>query len=296
VSAERRSLPKATPTITEGEFALLRDLIYRESGIHLGPGKSSLLVARLGRRLRDLDLDSFGTYYARVLGGDARELATMIDRITTNETQFFRERLQFEFLESSVFPEWRRQGQARTRPKRVNVWSAACSTGEEAYSLAMSLLWHFPRKEGWSVAVLGSDISTRVLHAARNAEWPVERASTIPARYLNRFMLRGVRSRMGHIRASDELRSAVDFERVNLNDDTYLPRGSYDLILARNVLIYFADTGRAEAIRRLASWVSPGGYLLLGHAEHGGGVIEGLERVRPTIYRASARATARRNA
>jgi chemotaxis protein methyltransferase CheR len=296
VSVARRSLPIATPTITEGEFALLRDLIYRESGIHLGPGKSSLLVARLGRRLRDLYLDSFGAYYARVIGGDAQELAAMIDRITTNETQFFRERQQFVFLESSVFPEWRRQGQERTRPKRVNVWSAACSTGEEAYSLAMSLLWHFPRDDGWSVEVFGSDISTRALDAARNAEWPIERASAIPTRYLNRFMLRGVRSRMGRIRASEELRSAVLFERVNLNDDTYRPRGSYDLVLARNVLIYFAEAGRAEAIQRLASWVSPGGYLLLGHAEHPGGSVPGLETVRPTIYRAAARATVRRNA
>jgi chemotaxis protein methyltransferase CheR len=279
----------ATPAITPGEFALLKDLIYRESGVHLGPGKSSLLVARLGRRLRDLGLDSFGAYYARVIAGDEEELATMIDRITTHETQFFRERQQFEFLETVVFPEWRRQGQERARPKRVTAWSAACSTGEEAYSLAMTLLWHFPRNEGWIVEVLGSDISTRALDAARDAEWSIERASAIPPMYLNRFMLRGVRSRNGRVRASQELRAAVRFERVNLIADSYGRAQSFDLILARNVLIYFAEAARTETIRRLAGMVEPGGYLLLGHAEHPGGSVEGLETVRATIYHAPSR-------
>jgi chemotaxis protein methyltransferase CheR len=273
-------------TVTDGEFALLKDLIHRESGIHLGPGKDSLLVARLGGRLRELGLPSFMAYYERIMGGDAHELLLMLDRIVTNETQFFRERHQFEFLETSVFPEWRGQGEKGTRPKRVTAWSAACSTGEEAYSLAMSLLWHFPRKDGWSVEVLGTDLSTRALEAARTAEWPIAAAKVIPARYLTRYTLRGIRSQIGRMRAGEELCSAVRFERVNLNTDPLPITTTFDLVFARNVLIYFDRPGREAALRRLSGRLASEGYLLLGHAEGPGEALGHLETVRATIYRA----------
>lgn len=273
--------------ITEGEFALLKDLIYRESGIHLGSSKTSLLTARLGRRLRELGLTSFGDYYRYIVGGaDAHELVTMLDRITTNETHFFREGHQFDYLETSVFPEWRRAGDRSARPKRLTAWSAACATGEEAYSLAMSLLWHFPADEGWSVQVRGTDISTQALGVARQATWPIERAKAIPHRYLRRYMLRGTRSQEGRMQARDELRDVVRLDRVNLNAERYPLSGPFDLILARNVFIYFAEPARTAALKRIAAQLAPGGYLLLGHAESPGKALQELEPVKTMIFRA----------
>lgn len=294
MSRARPALGRA-PAVTEGEFALLTDLIHRESGIYLGPAKSSLLVARLGGRVRELELTSFMAYYERIIAGDAHEMLVMLDRITTNETHFFRERHQFQFLESSVFPEWRRQGQEGLRPKRVTAWSAACSTGEEAYSVAMSLLWHFPRKEGWSVDVLGTDLSTQALEAAKKAEWAMAGASAIPTRYLSRYMLRGVRSQLGRIRASEELGAVVRLGRVNLNVDPLPISGTFDLIFTRNVLIYFDRKGRVGALHRVRKLLAPGAFLLLGHAEHPGDALNELETVRPTIYRAPGARTRRRS-
>lgn len=287
------STPRPSPTAqgpdvpTEAEFALLRDLIHRNSGIHLADDKTPLLVARLTRRLRALELPSFGAYYRYLMGGtDPREMTTMLDCMTTNETRFFRERRQFEFLEDVVFPEWRRAGARGARPRRVRAWSAACSTGQEAYSLAMCLLGHFPRDEGWSVEVLGTDLSTDALEVARGGVWSVDSASAIPDRYLRPFMRRGTRSQEGRMKAGPELKAVVRFERLNLHGDTYDIGGPFDVVLCRNVLIYFAEPSRSATLRRVAGQLTPGGYLLLGHAESPGHRPDGLESVRTMIFRA----------
>lgn len=274
--------------LTEAEFALLRDLIHRNSGIHLADDRRPLLVARLTRRLRALELPSFGAYYRYLMGGTSpREMTTMLDCVATNETRFFREGRQFEFLESVVFPEWRRAGVRGARPRRVRAWSAACSTGQEAYSLAMCLLGHFPPDEGWSVEVLGTDLSTRALEVARGGVWSIDGASAIPGRYLRRFMRRGTRSQEGRMRAGPELKAVVRFEHLNLHGDTYDIGGPFDIVLCRNVLIYFAEPSRSATLTRVAGQLTPGGYLLLGHAESPGHRPDGLESVRTMIFRAA---------
>lgn len=280
-SAEPRGLADVERSpITDQEFGLLQQLILREAGIYLAPVKRELLVARLGRRLRELGISSFGAYYRRVRR-DADERAEMLDRICTNETRFFREPAQFEFLASRAFPAWEAEARDGRRRRRLRAWSAGCSTGEEPYSLAMCALTHLP---GWSLDVLATDLSRRVLARAREALWPIERAEQIPAHHRRRFMLRGVRSREGWMKAGPELRAAVRFARLNLHGEAPPGHEPFDLILCRNVLIYFHPTTRARALRSLLERLAPGGYLLLGHSESPGELWGLVRRVIPTVY------------
>jgi chemotaxis protein methyltransferase CheR len=270
------------PPIGPQEFRLFQRLIHEQAGIFLSEAKRTLLVGRLSRRLRELGLKSFSEYYRHVTERDPSERLRMIDCICTNETRFFREPQQFEFLEDRVFPQWR----AGSRGRRIRVWSAACSTGEEPYSLAMTLLSHFPRGSGWEVEILASDLSTRVLARAREGVWPLERASEIPQEFLKRFMLRGTGAQEGRMRAGNELRSVIRFERINLNEARYPVPGGLDLVFCRNVLIYFDPESKLKVVRRLLGHMAPGGHLFLGHAESLLGMNSEVRRVGPTVYTA----------
>ena len=270
---------------TGREFELFRTLIEAESGITLNTGKRALLERRLSGRIRELGLSTFEAYYELVHADDSgEELVRMLDLVATNETHFFREPAHFHFL-AETYERWRREGDAGARPRQVRVWSAACSTGQEPYSVAMQLLAHFPRESGWNVEVLATDISTTALARAQAATWGIEKARELPPAYLKRFMLRGVDSRVGEMRAGPELREVVRFERLNLVAPELPPiGGGFDVVLCRNVLIYFTAAQRATVIERLATRVAPTGFLIVGHAEsllHARGP---LAVVRPTIY------------
>jgi len=169
------------------------------------------------------------------------------------------------------------------RPRRIRAWSAACSTGEEPYSLAMSLLTALPSEAGFSVDILASDISTRVLAAARAALWPLERSAEIPAHHRKRFMLRGVADQEGRMKAGPALRDVLRFDRINLNETPRPTGGPFDLIFCRNVLIYFRPEEKGKVVGRLISHLAPGGLFLLGHAESliGNG---DLTSVGPMVY------------
>ena len=269
--------------ITNREFALFRRFIQDRTGIHLPDAKKALVVARLSRRVRTLDLPNFAAYFERV-ERDRAEQTVMLDSICTNETRFFREPRQFEFLESEVLPRWRQRGDEGLRPKRIRAWSAACSTGEEPYSLAMLLRTHFPISSGWVVEILASDISTKVLDAAREAVWPIERATDIPLEYRRAYMLRGVRGEEGKMRAQPNVRSMVELRNINLNDDAYAVDGPFDLIFCRNVLIYFDRETKASVINKLTRHLSPTGLLFLGHSETLHSAAHALKHVGPTAY------------
>jgi chemotaxis protein methyltransferase CheR len=270
--------------LTDEEFALFQRLVEREAGIHLSEAKRMLLAGRLSGRLRELGLDSFTAYYRLVTRVDPAERVQMLDRMCTNATQFFREPAQYGFLEEQVFPRWEARAQAGSMSRGIRVWSAACSTGEEPYSVAMVLLNRFPPGSGWSVEVLATDLSSRALDQARSAVWPVEKSSEIPSPYLKRFMLRGTRGRAGQMKAGPELRAAVRFARLNLNDEAHAVGDAFDLIFCRNVLIYFGSGTKAKAVQRLLTHLTPDGYLLLGHAETMTTLGEGLRRVGPSAY------------
>jgi chemotaxis protein methyltransferase CheR len=269
--------------LTDTEFARFQRLIHRQIGIFLPEAKKALVVSRLSRRVRTLELPNF-TAYLELAERDPREHTVMLDSICTNETRFFREPRQFEFLETEVLPRWRQRGEDGLMPKRIRAWSAACSTGEEPYSLAMLLRTHFPLSDGWNVEILGSDISTKVLAAAREAVWPIERADDIPEHYRRAYMLRGVRGEEGRMRAQPNIRSLVEFRRLNLNDERYEVDGPFDLVFCRNVLIYFDRETKAAVIDRLTRHLSPTGLLFLGHSETLHSAAHALRHAGPTAY------------
>ena len=271
------------PELTDRDFGLFQEMIRRESGIYLSSGKKALLIARLRRRLRELGLTSMAAYYRYVVEEGEQERTRMLDCICTNETRFFRETQHFQFLEQRVFPAWLKEWAAGER-KQIRVWSAGCSTGEEAYSLAMMLYEYFPADPAGSIDILATDISTRALDAARAGVWPRARSEEIPARYLKRFMLRGTGSQEGKMKAGRAIRSVIKFHRLNLNDTTYPVAGPFDLILCRNVLIYFHVLSKARAINRLLDRLSPKGYLLLGHAESLHRLTDRVRNIAPAIY------------
>jgi len=274
--------PGPSRPLSPRDFQLFQRLIHREAGIHLVESKRVLVEGRLSRRLRELDLD-FRGYYALV-ETDEGERVRMVDAISTNETHFFREPRQFEFLENHVFPEWQARAEAGRMSRRVRVWSAACSTGEEPYSVAMSFLARFPPGSGWEIEILATDISTRVLDRARSALYSLDKAREIPTRYLKSFMLKGTGAQEGLMKAGPEIRSVVRFGRVNLTSDSLVVPGQFDLILCRNVLIYFDAASKARVLERLLARLDGQGYLFLGHAEAMIGSQPRTRSVGPTVY------------
>ena len=265
--------------ISTKEFRLFQSLVHREAGIHLSDQKRALLVGRIGSRVRALDLPSFGAYYDRVCA-DRDELVHFIDSVCTNETHFFREPKQFTFLENEWLPALRRDADAGRRRRETRIWSAGCSTGEEPFSIAMSLLAQLP---DWKHEIVASDLSTKVLAKAESAIWPMERIAQVPVHYRRAFLLRGSGSQEGRVAAGDGLRALVHFSRINLNHDSYPIVGRFDAIFCRNVLIYFDAESKRRIIHRLLDRLEPNGLLFLGHSES----LNGFDRVRvagPTVY------------
>jgi chemotaxis protein methyltransferase CheR len=270
--------------ISDELFAKYRALIYREAGIALTDGKKSLLVSRVAGRLRELGVTTFEQYYRLVDDPAATdERGRLLDRICTNETHFFRDPRQFLYLSDHLFPQLEAEAE-RTGRKRVRAWSAACSTGEEPYSLAMALLHRFPPSSGWQVEVVATDLSNKVLAAARAALWPIEKAEDIPQHYRKAFMLRGTGSQMGKMKAGPEIRDIVSFSRMNLNHPVYSVGGIFDFIFCRNVLIYFDRESKANVVDRLMTHLAPDGRLFLGYAETTTTITDRLIGVGPNVY------------
>jgi len=284
--AARASLPAANVrALRLRDFKQLRKLVYDEAGIHLPDGKRALCEARLARRLRELGLHSYEQYCELLQSADnGDERVHMLNCITTNETHFFREPKHFELLEKTVFPRFSALAGKGAMPRRVRVWSAACSSGEEPYTLAMCLLGAFPPESGWEIDLFASDLSTRMLERAIDATWPIDKAKEIPERYLKRFMLRGVGPQEGKLRCGPALRQLVRFSRVNLNQPPYPLAGSFDLIFCRNVLIYFDAQSRQRVIDQLIDRLSPRGYLFVGHSESLHNTTRRLSLVAPSVY------------
>jgi len=277
-------LPAPIPELTNDEFQLFQLLVERESGIHLGAKNRAMLVSRLWRRLRALELNSFSAYY-RLVRANPAEMVRMLDCVCTNETHFFREPASFDCLRQRVFPEWIAAAESDRRSRTLRAWSAACSTGEEPYSLAMMLLAAFPVETGWKTEVLGTDLSTKVLAKASKGIWPSHKLSGVPVEYQRQFLLKGFGPDAGKIKATEELRKAVRFQRLNLVEQQYDIFGPFDLIFCRNVIIYFEWETKLKVIDRLGRYLAPNGYLFLGHAESLHGITDQLDSVKPKVFR-----------
>ncbi|WP_425430103.1 CheR family methyltransferase [Cystobacter ferrugineus] len=252
------------PEMTAEEFRLLRDFVYAYCGILVRDDMKYVMERRLWPRLEALGLTDFSTYY-RYLRFDAQrrsELETAVEALTTHETYFFREPRQLKAFSEEVLPVLERRN-ARTR--RLRIWSAGCSSGEEAYTVAMLLL-ESGRFEGWDLEVYGTDISRRVLSVARLGEYgPSALRSTSPDKLARYFVHVGP----NRVRVRDDIRAMVSFGHHNLRDVDTVPLTSrVDAVFCRNVLIYFDAPARQRVLRLLYDKLVPGGYLMLGHSEN----------------------------
>ncbi|HWX40303.1 MAG TPA: protein-glutamate O-methyltransferase CheR [Blastocatellia bacterium] len=265
--------------ISDLEFSLFQGLIQRHSGIFLSEAKKPMLVLRLARRLRALGMDSFRDYYDLVSGSDESERIAMLDCVCTNETRFFREPEQLEYFERRTFPFWKQEAESGKRPRRISVWSAGCSTGEEPYSIATMLFRNFP---GWKLQVVATDISTTALARASAAVWPADRLLQVPRQYAKSFVRVPGKDRAMTI--DPPVRSMVRFQRLNLMDQGYLLPFVFDAIFCRNVLIYFDAATRQEVVGRLLERLAPSGYLMLGQAECLSSHRDKLAPVAPSAY------------
>ena len=263
-------------SISDQEFALFQRLIYKIAGISLSDAKKVLLVGRLTRRLKAYDFNTFSQYYRLVASGEhPDEVQTMVDLLTTNETYFFREPAHFDFLRDAIIA-------PRTSPATLRVWSAASSSGEEIYTLAMVLAENLGNAP-WEV--VGSDISTRVLQRAATGHYSLERTEGIPPGFLAKYCLKGVRSNAGTFLISPELRKRTSFHQINLMHPITAAIGEFEVIFLRNVMIYFDQETKAKVIRHLLPRLKSGGHLIIGHSETLNGITDQLEQVRATIYR-----------
>ncbi|WP_343731998.1 protein-glutamate O-methyltransferase CheR [Duganella sp.] len=269
----RQSAVPCGPPLSEREFQLFRDLLFRIAGIHLSDAKRALVAGRLARRLRDHGWDSYAAYF-RHLQDDRAELQTAVDLLTTNETYFFREPQHFDFLRDTILPPLRERGPVR-------VWSAACSSGEEPYSIAMTLAQALGQQP-WEV--LASDLSTRVLEQAAAGAYRSTAFDAIPRELRQQYCLRGVGCHAGTSIIDPALRARVSFRQINLN--ARLPAlGEFDVIFLRNVLIYFPHDTKCAVVQRLQALLRPGGWLIVSHAESLNRVSTQLALVQPSIYR-----------
>lgn len=264
------------PGITTAEFARFQRLIHKIAGISLADSKKVLLVGRLSKRLRALRLKSFKQYYDLLSQPEnASERQVMVELLTTNETYFFREHSHFEYLRDVILSQ-------HPRGQPLKIWSAAASTGEEIYTLAMVLADSLGVRSNWSI--LGSDINTAVLKTAERGHYWVERTRGLPTEYLHRYCLKGVRSQEGSFLIAPELRHHTRFIPINLN--TALPDiGRFQVIFLRNVMIYFDNETKRKVVARIVEKLLPGGYLIVGHSESLNGINDSVKLVRPTIYR-----------
>ncbi len=262
--------------LTDREFGQFRALMYSLAGISLSDAKKQLVAGRLARRLRQLDLDGYGSYLKRVQA-DADERQIAVDLLTTNETYFFREPKHFDFLRSHALPELKGQS-------TVRVWSGACSSGEEPYTIAMVMAEVLAGRP-WEI--VASDLSTRVLAHAREGRYPMDDAAGIPRPLLAKYCLKGIGSQDGTFMMKPELRGRINFRQINLN--AALPDiGQFDVIFLRNVMIYFDLETKRQVIRRILPLLRPGGYFMLSHSENLNGISDALKTVRPSIYRKPA--------
>ena len=262
--------------ITDQEFTLFQRLIYKIAGISLSDAKKVLLVGRLGRRLKAYELGTFTQYYRMLASGEyPDEVQTMVNLLTTNETYFFREPRHFDFLRDEII-------RKRRSTATFRVWSAASSSGEEVYTLAMVLAENLPNTP-WEI--VGSDISTQVLAKAATGHYSLARTEGIPPGYLAKYCLKGVRSHADTFLIAPELRKKTSFYQINLTNPVDADIGDFDVIFLRNVMIYFDPQTKAKVVHNLLPRLKPGGHLIIGHSETLNGITDRVVTVVPTIYR-----------
>ena len=283
--AERRATVHGTDRLRPQDFKRLAKFIEAYSGIKMPPSKLTMVEGRLRRRVRETGAADLSEYCDRLFeGGDLpAETVHLIDAVTTNKTEFFREAEHFRFLLRTVLPTL-----CADRPATqavVKLWSSACSTGAEPYTLAMILAEFRQQHPGQRVSILASDLCTEVLHAAARGIYPQSAVQAVPPELRSRYLLRSREPGRGLVRIVAELRAWVQFARLNLMAPDYPVDRDFDVIFCRNVLIYFDRPTQQAVLQRLVEHLRPGGYLFLGHSESIAGLVLPLQVVGHTIFR-----------
>jgi len=270
------SIESTALDVTDQEMLLFQQFFRDQIGLHLPYSKKALLCSRLSRRLTELGISKLQEYYALLcLPQQETERQRAIDLVTTNETYFFREPKHFEYLRDVLLPQLASAGE-------LNIWSAASSTGEEAYSIAM-LLEDCRAHRQWHI--FASDISMRVLSFGRRALYPMARGEHIPHAYLSRYCLRGTGDYDGHFLVDQRLRKRVEFARCNLLNLPPDLHQKFDIVFLRNTIIYFDFPTKVAVLKSVIDKIKPGGWLFVGHSESLHGMPLDLEMIAPSIYR-----------
>jgi chemotaxis protein methyltransferase CheR len=266
----------------ESEFDFIRSLVYERSRISLSKDKRELVSARLSKRLRATNLPTVGDY-CRLLQapGAEKELANLIDAISTNHTFFFRENSHFDFLRQHVVPEMQARS-AKERWSQFHIWSAACSSGEEPYSIAITLAESLAR---WPWHIEATDISHRVLEKATAGIYRDDTIGKLPAKTIDAHFQKGFGPQDGNFRVKAALREQITFRQLNLLEGEPPFREPFQVIFCRNVMIYFDRPTQEELVTKLTRHLVPGGYLFVGHAESLTAINHSLQTVRPAVYR-----------
>jgi chemotaxis protein methyltransferase CheR len=272
--------------LSDDDFVRLSRLVYDYCGIKLPPHKKSMLEARLRRRLRVHGMRSFEEYCDFVFShsGMEQEFVSLIDVVTTNKTDFFREPAHFNFLTERALPALIEQCGAGI-DRTLQVWSAGCASGEEPYTLAMVLSEFARQTPGFRFSILGTDISTRVLEHARLGIYAADKVAPVPESLKKRYLLRSRESEKPQVRIVPELRSLVAFQHLNFMEDRFDGPGAVDILFCRNVIIYFDRPTQQAMLERLCSHLAPGRFIFMGHSETLHGMNLPLVQVSPSVYR-----------
>ncbi len=270
------------PPMTTREFNAIGGFIQSKFGIKMPPAKKVMLQSRLMKRLRAMRMSSYRQYQEYLFSpeGLKQEVPHMLDVVTTNKTDFFREQTHFDLLYQELLPAWLQQAGGR---RHFTVWSAGCSTGEEPYSLAMILTEFAMNHDAFSFDILGTDISEEVLRKARQAIYPAKKAEAIPAMLRKKYLMKSKDRKKQLTRIVPEIRKKVTFRRLNLMEPFSCP-GERDAIFCRNVIIYFERPTQEVLFQKCCNCLKPGGYLFIGHSETLSGMRLPLIQVRPTVY------------
>jgi len=269
-----------------GDFMRMSKLIYEKCGIKMPDTKKTMLEARLGKRLKEMKMRSFHEYcdYLFSRKGMERELVIMIDLVTTNKTDFFREPSHFDHMLHKILPEWI-TSRTSVSAKKFKVWSAGCSTGEEPYTLAMVLCEFAAECPGFDYSIMATDISTRVLETAVRGVYEEEKVIPVPLALKKKYLLKSKDKKIGLVRIVPELREKIRFRRLNFMDTDFGISEKFDIIFCRNVVIYFDSNTQERLLNKFYSLMAKDAHLFMGHSETINGLKVPLVMVYPTVYR-----------
>lgn len=263
---------------TDGDFAQVKSLVYEFAGIDLNESKKNLVYNRLAKRIRFLEMNSFSEYLKYVKAQGEAEFVHLINAITTNLTFFFRENHHFEYLANTIIPSLLEKNRSS---KKIRIWSAGCSTGEEPYSIAIVLKEAVP--DGWDARVLATDLDTNVVQTGREGVYKIDRLKGVSESRVKRWFMKGSGSREGFVKVKSELQQIIDFGQINLMNDWPI-KDAIDVIFCRNVVIYFDKTTQARLFDRYANLLPDEGHLLVGHSESLYKVTDRFKLLGQTIY------------